>query len=108
MKDITFSFNCEIAGDDLCGLFNAADEKGKSWEGEKLARAHRNSDFVASAWDGEKLIGVARVITDGEYNGYVNGLRIHPNYQGNGLGRKLMGICASQYPRHQFISLFSR
>jgi ribosomal protein S18 acetylase RimI-like enzyme len=57
---------------------------------EDLAVAIANSNPVISAWDGNCLIGFARATSDGVYRATIWDVVIHPDYQGAGLGRKLV------------------
>ncbi|BAS55128.1 MULTISPECIES: GNAT family N-acetyltransferase [Leptolyngbya] len=57
---------------------------------EDLAIAIKHSDPVISAWDGDRLIGFARATSDGIYRATIWDVVVHPDYQGAGLGRKLV------------------
>ncbi len=67
---------------------------------EDLSIAITNSDPVISVWDGERLIGFARATSDGIYRATIWDVVIHPEYQGNGLGSKLIETILS-HPRMQ-------
>lgn len=64
------------------------------WAGERkiedLETAVNNSNPVISVWDGDRLIGFARGTSDGVYRATIWDVVIHPDYQGCGLGRKLV------------------
>ncbi len=49
-----------------------------------------NSNPVVSVWDRQRLIGSARATSDGIYRATIWDVVIHPDYQGLGLGRKLV------------------
>ncbi|BAQ65978.1 GNAT family N-acetyltransferase [Geminocystis sp. NIES-3709] len=57
---------------------------------EDLAIAIDNSHPVVSVWDNKKLIGCARATSDGIYRATIWDVVIHPDYQGFGLGSKLV------------------
>lgn len=57
---------------------------------EDLQIAIVNSKPVVTAWDGDRLIGCARATSDGIYRATIWDVVIHPDYQGAGLGRKLV------------------
>jgi ribosomal protein S18 acetylase RimI-like enzyme len=57
---------------------------------EDLAVAIANSEPVITAWDSEQLIGFARATSDGIYRATIWDVVIHPDYQGAGLGRRLV------------------
>lgn len=49
-----------------------------------------NSKPIVTAQDGDRLIGFARATSDGIYRATIWDVVIHPDYQGAGLGRKLV------------------
>jgi ribosomal protein S18 acetylase RimI-like enzyme len=74
-----------------------------------LASAIKNSWFSTSIYDSEILIGFGRVIADGVHHALIVDLIIHPDYQGKGLGSKLLGRLVSKCIEHKIrdIQLFS-
>ncbi|HEY9889176.1 MAG TPA: GNAT family N-acetyltransferase [Candidatus Obscuribacterales bacterium] len=74
----------------LMGLFQQA----AFWAGDRapedMAIAIAHSHPVVTAWDGDRLIGFARATSDGIYRATIWDVVIHPDYQGAGLGRKLV------------------
>jgi N-acetylglutamate synthase-like GNAT family acetyltransferase len=55
-----------------------------------LITAILNSEPVVSVrWD-DRLIGFARAISDGVYRATILDVMVHPDYQGQGIGRKLV------------------
>ncbi|MBD3882911.1 GNAT family N-acetyltransferase [Phormidium tenue FACHB-886] len=65
--------------------FWAQDRRLQDW-----AVAIQNSKPVVSVWEGDRLIGFARATSDGIYRATLWDVVIHPDYQGAGLGRKLV------------------
>ncbi len=57
---------------------------------DELAIAIAHSDPVVTVWDGDRMIGFARATSDGIYRATIWDVVIHPDYQGAGLGRKLV------------------
>lgn len=57
---------------------------------QDLENAIRNSWFSCSIYDSNKLIGFGRVIADGVHHALIVDIIIHPEYQGKGLGSKLL------------------
>ncbi|MDX2096809.1 MAG: GNAT family N-acetyltransferase [Leptolyngbyaceae cyanobacterium bins.59] len=55
-----------------------------------MAVAIAHSKPVVTVWNGNSLIGFARATSDGVYRATVWDVVIHPDYQGAGLGRKLV------------------
>ncbi|BDQ33534.1 GNAT family N-acetyltransferase [Pseudodesulfovibrio portus] len=59
-------------------------------EPDKFERTCRNSDLVCFAWDGDVLVGLARALSDGEVQSVIYDLCTLPEYQGRGLGTRIM------------------
>ncbi|HEY9655505.1 MAG TPA: GNAT family N-acetyltransferase [Crinalium sp.] len=74
----------------LQALFQIAAFWAMDRSAEDLAIAIANSEPVVTAWDHDLMIGFARATSDGIYRATVWDVVIHPNYQGAGLGRKLV------------------
>ncbi|TAF03195.1 MAG: N-acetyltransferase [Nostocales cyanobacterium] len=88
---IHFSDRCaEIDLYQLQNLFNIAAFWAKGRSIEDLSIAIANSEPVISVWDREQLIGFARANSDGIYRATIWDVVIHPEYQGKGLGIKLV------------------
>lgn len=80
----------EIQIDQLQALFDVAAFWARDRRCEDLAIALANSNPVISAWDRDRLIGFARATSDGIYRATIWDVVVHPDYQGAGLGRKLV------------------
>jgi N-acetylglutamate synthase-like GNAT family acetyltransferase len=65
---------------------------------EDLVVAIANSAPVVGVWANDRLIGFARATSDGIYRATIWDVVIHPDYQGAGLGRKLVQTILS-YPK---------
>ena len=103
MKYSQIQFSHSLADIDLYQvqeLFNLAAfwAKGRSIKDWGIAIA--NSEPVISIWDRELLIGFARATSDGIYRATIWDVVIHPEYQGKGLGSKLVETVLS-HPRMQ-------
>ncbi|HIK31612.1 MAG TPA: GNAT family N-acetyltransferase [Oscillatoriales cyanobacterium M59_W2019_021] len=75
------------------GAFWARDRQIEDW-----AIAIANSNPIITVWDGSRLIGFARATSDCIYRATIWDVVIHPDYQGCGLGRKLVETLVS-HPR---------
>lgn len=71
-------------------LFNLTAFWAQNRSLEDLDIAISNSNPVVSVWDHQIMIGFARATSDGVYRASIWDVIIHPNYQGCGLGRKLV------------------
>jgi ribosomal protein S18 acetylase RimI-like enzyme len=81
-------------------LFNLAAFWAKGRSIKDWAIAIANSEPVISIWEKELLIGFARATSDGIYRATIWDVVIHPEYQGKGLGNKLVETVLS-HPRMQ-------
>jgi len=64
---------------------------------ELLHQALLNSHHLVSAWQGEQLVGIGNAISDGFLVVYYPHLLVHPDYQGQGIGRKLVEMLKQRY-----------
>ena len=82
----------------LQALFQAAAFWAQDRQIEDWAIAIANSNPVISVWDRERLVGFARATSDGIYRATIWDVVVHPDYQGAGLGSKLVETVLS-HPR---------
>ncbi len=79
-----------------------------NWESGKrparLFKALQNCECVFTAWDGERLVGLANAIDDGAMAAYIHYLLVRPEYQGAGIGSKLLELMKKRY--EDFLYLF--
>jgi len=71
-------------------LFQLAAFWAKDRHIDDLAVAIAHCDPVVTVWDGDRMIGFSRATSDGIYRATIWDVVIHPDYQGAGLGRKLV------------------
>ena len=64
---------------------------------ELLHKALKNSHALISAWVDDKMVGVANAISDGYLVVYYPHMLVHPDYQGKGIGRKMMAAMQKRY-----------
>jgi len=76
--------------DQVCELFKLAAFWAEDRRCSEMARAIANSNPVVTAWDAERLVGFSRATSDGVFRATIWDVVIHPDYQGAGLGRRLV------------------
>tara|TARA_R100001143_G_scaffold2775_1_gene5835 strand:+ start:1464 stop:1871 length:408 start_codon:yes stop_codon:yes gene_type:complete len=64
---------------------------------EQLMSALRNSHTLATARIEGEIVGLGNAISDGSLVVYYPHLLVHPDYQGKGIGRKLMEAMQQVY-----------
>ncbi len=92
----TYSEKKEFTKEELADLFLSVEWSSGHFP-EKLVVAMKNFKSVFSAWDGEKLVGMICVMDDGIMNAYVHYLLVRPDYQGKGIGKKLVDLVKEKY-----------
>ncbi|MEM9162878.1 MAG: GNAT family N-acetyltransferase [Cyanobacteria bacterium P01_F01_bin.4] len=92
-RHIQFCYSESFSADELVKLRQLFD-KAAFWAKERrdddLQVAIAHSHPVVTAWDREQMIGFARATSDGVYRATIWDVVIDPDYQGAGLGRKLV------------------
>jgi len=87
--NIDISLNTPVEEEEVIALY-----KANAWSSAKkpkeLLAALRNSHTLVVARNAGKLIGIGNAISDGYLVVYYPHLLIHPEYQGIGVGRKIM------------------
>ena len=93
---ITFSEQRDIAIEQILPLYEA-----NGWSSarkpEALQQALLNSHTLVSAWDGDLLVGIGNAISDGFLVVYYPHLLVKPEYQGQGVGQRIVEILKHRY-----------
>lgn len=81
--------------DDFIKLYQAATMNWSSqglYTDEQLYCAICNSWYAISIYHDRKLVGFGRVISDGIYQTLICDVMVHPEYQTQGIGTKIMNV----------------
>ncbi|NJL47643.1 MAG: GNAT family N-acetyltransferase [Leptolyngbyaceae cyanobacterium SM2_5_2] len=95
---IQFKYADQFSEQDLeqvIRLFRAAAFWAQDRSAEDMATAIAHSYPVVTAWDGDLMIGFTRATSDGVFRATIWDVVIDPNYQGSGLGRKMVETLVS-------------
>ena len=96
MSEIQYKETKEFRREDLERLFLSVE-----WESGRypdlLVKAMHGYGSVLSAWDGDRLVGMLCAIDDGVMTAYVHYLLVDPEYQGYGIGRRLVEMTKEKY-----------
>lgn len=65
-------------------------ERRPTGDRERIARMLAGSNLIVVAYESGTLVGVARSITDYAYCCYLSDLAVDKNYQGQGIGKRLI------------------
>ena len=103
---ISYLFGQEIESNSIRELFLSVNWP-LSNKPDKLQQAFRHSDKVIAAWDGDKLVGLINSISDRSLTAYIPYLLVNPDYQNQGIGKKLVGMIVSEYESYERIVLLT-
>jgi GNAT superfamily N-acetyltransferase len=94
--DVKIETNGQIEEEEVLELY-----KANGWSSaqkpDKLMPALLNSDTLVTARVDGKLVGIGNAISDGHLVVYYPHLLVHPTYQGNRIGHKMMEAMLSIY-----------
>ncbi|MBC8345500.1 MAG: GNAT family N-acetyltransferase [Candidatus Marinimicrobia bacterium] len=93
---IKISLQDKIQEDEVLALYRANDWSSAEKPIELMA-ALRNSHSLVTARITEKLVGLGNAISDSHLVVYYPHLLVHPNFQGQGIGRKMMDALQTVY-----------
>ncbi|WP_445486819.1 GNAT family N-acetyltransferase [Niallia sp. 03133] len=76
---------------------------------EQLYQAICNSWYSISIYHHKKLVGFGRIVSDGIYQTFICDVMVHPDYQNQGIGRKVMEILLGKCNEEgiKWVQLFS-
>ena len=103
---ITYKYIKDFAEEDLKSLFLSVEWSSGHYP-DRLVIAMRNSGSVITAWDDDKLVGLINALDDGIMTAYVHYLLIHPDYQGEGVGKELVRLIGEEYKDYLRIVLIA-
>ena len=79
------------------------------WESAKdpqtLVLAFLFSSNVISCWHDDKLVGIIRSMDDGYWSANIDCLVVHKDYQGKGIGSKLLEVLLDQIKNIKYINV---
>jgi len=93
---IQFREGGELPLESVLSLYRA-NEWSSAEKPELLHKALLASHSLVTAWDGDKLVGLGNAISDGHLVVYYPHLLVLPEYQGCGIGTRLMEILRARY-----------
>ncbi len=104
---IIYKNNKDLPCEQLSALFAAVgwSDETKEMTPEMLANFNKpfiHSTLVFSAWDEEKLVGCVRVLSDTMFRSVIFDLAVLPEYQGQGIGSKLVKKCVEAFPNSEW------
>ena len=96
MVEISLSESRSVPDDQILDLYQA-----NGWSAAQkpvqLTKALANAHSLVSAWSGDRLVGLGNAISDGHLVVYFPHLLVHPDFQGKGVGKKIMNRLLQKY-----------
>lgn len=74
---------------------------------QDLQTAFSNSRYMCFVFDTGRLIGAGRVLADGVDCAYICDLAVHPDYQGQGIGKDIVSRLVEMSQGHSKIILYT-
>lgn len=71
----------------------------------RLYKALLHSSTVITAWDGSRLVGLVRLLDDGELVAYMHYVLVDPDYQGCGIAGKMVQMAKEKYKNYLYIEV---
>ncbi len=93
---LELSLDDEIETEEVIEIYKANDWSSAE-KPELLIPALRNSDSLVTARISGKLVGIGNALSDGCLVVYYPHLLVHPEYQGQGIGRAMMKCLQQKY-----------
>ena len=90
---------------EIIGLYSAVGWKAYTDDPESLRKGYENSLLVLGAYEGEQLVGISRVVGDGETIVFVQDILVFPEYRRKGIGTALLKEIMSKYGHVRQIEL---
>lgn len=89
---ITYKVNDELDAVELAEVFKLSGITRPVEDLPRLQKMIEHADIIITAREEGKVVGVARAITDYHYCCYLSDLAISRDYQGKGIGKKLVSL----------------
>lgn len=71
----------------------------------RLYKALIHSSTVVTAWDGDRLVGLVRVLDDGELVAYMHYVLVDPAYQGQGIASAMIERVKTKYQNYLYLEI---
>ncbi len=104
--DIIYTDKRDYSTGDLQALFQSVDWLSANYP-ERLKKALDHCETVYTAWCGDRLVGLINAIDDSELTAYVHYLCVDPQFQGKGIGKKLLEHIREKYKDYLYIILIA-
>ena len=103
-KSIKYTFEKNFTQNQVQQLFLSVNWVSGNYP-ERLYKALKNSSTVITEWNKEKLVGLVRVIDDGELTAFIHYVLVNPEYQGKGIAGTMINMIKEKYKDYLYINI---
>lgn len=104
MDDIVFTAEKDFKLIEVQDLFLSVNWISGNYP-QRLYKALMNSSTVVTARHDGLLVGLARVVDDGELLAYIHYVLVRPEYHGQGIASKMIEILKKKYENYLYIEV---
>lgn len=90
--NLTYHLDRRPGVEAIRALYAAAPLRRPIHDPDRIRRMFEGSNVVISTYDGPRLVGLLRGWTDFAFDGYVCDLAVHPAFQKQGIGQRLLAM----------------
>lgn len=105
--EITYHVDRRPTPEQIIALYDSAGLPRPTHDKERIRKMYENSDLIVTAWHNELLVGVSRSVTDWVWSCYLADLAVRPDYQGGGIGKKLIDLTRERVGEQSMVLLLS-
>ena len=89
-SSLVYAYNEHCNAEEMSQVFIQSGIRRPSHDLERLQRMIDHADAIVTVREEGRLVGVLRAITDYSYCCYISDLAVDKDYQGRGIGKKLI------------------
>ncbi len=104
---LTFHQDRRPSVDAIRALYAASPLRRPIGDPARIGRMFEHANVILTAYDGERLVGLLRGWTDHAFDGYICDLAIHPSYQKQRVGKRLLDEATALSPDIRWVLLAS-
>ncbi|MGN0035557.1 MAG: GNAT family N-acetyltransferase [Coriobacteriales bacterium] len=101
---ITYTEEKKFTQDEIQSLFLSVGWVSGQYP-SRLFKALMNSSTIITAWDGGRLVGLARLLDDGELVAYMHYVLVHPDYHGRGIASRMLSMVRERYRDYLYVEV---
>lgn len=101
---ITYTEEKKFTQDEIQSLFLSVGWVSGQYP-SRLFKALMNSSTIITAWDGGRLVGLARLLDDGELVAYMHYILVHPDYHGRSIASRMLSMVRERYRGYLYVEV---